>query len=164
MPKINFHPECDISRFMEAADEYKKIWDEDGDKITETIERISGSVFRADLYNAIILDNKPSSSYPIILRSSYPFEQKKSTLIHELCHKVIKLNDEMKASSLENHKILNLILYDIWVELYGKEFADDAVTRERVWEGVYPEAWDHALAFTKEQRQEEYQKFIDSIK
>jgi hypothetical protein len=65
MLQINFHPEADIPRFIEAAEEYKKIWGEDGEKIKETIEKISGFKFKADIYNAIILDNKPSASYPL---------------------------------------------------------------------------------------------------
>lgn len=164
MLKIYFHPECDISRFIEGVEEYKKIWAEDGEKITEAIKKISGLNFRADTYNAIILDNKPSGSYPLVLLSSYSPEKKKSTLVHELTHKVIPRNDAMKASEVENHKILNLILYDIWVELYGKEFADNSVTGELAWGDTYKQAWDFTLALTKEQRITEFQKFLSSIK
>jgi hypothetical protein len=164
MLSINFHPECDIPRFTEAAEEYKKIWAEDGERITKTIQEISGYNFRAETYNAIILDNKPSASYPLILLANYSPEKKKSTLVHELTHKVIPRNEVMKASELENHKILNLVLYNIWTELYGKEFADNSVAGEFVWGDTYKKAWEYALALTKEQRLEEYQKFLSTIK
>jgi hypothetical protein len=162
MLNINFHPECDIPRFMEGAEEYKKIWKSDGEKIAETIKKISGFNFRADTYNAIILENKPSASYPLILLSSYSPEKKKATLIHELIHKVLPRNDAMKRSELENHKVLNLILYEVWTELYGKDFADNAVQGEFLFGDLYKEAWEYALSFTKEQKREEYQKFVGS--
>jgi Glu-tRNA(Gln) amidotransferase subunit E-like FAD-binding protein len=161
MLTINFFPECDIPRFVEGAEVYKQIWDTDGEKITETIERISRFQFRADVYNAIILDNKPSASYPLILLSSYTLEQKKATLIHELTHKVLRRTDAMKESELENHKVMDLILYEIWTDVYGEDFAKSAVEGEQIWSDIYTKAWDYALAFTKEQRKEEYKKYFD---
>jgi hypothetical protein len=164
MLTIHFHPECDIPRFIEGAEEYTKIWTEDGERVTEAIERISGFKFRADLYNSIVYGKDRSESYPLTLNCKYPPEQKKSTLIHELTHKVLPRNDVMKASELENHKVLNLILYDIWTDLYGKEFADNAVMGEHLFQPLYKEAWEFALALTKEERQQEFQKFLDSVK
>lgn len=163
MLNINFYPECDIPRFIEGAEEYKKIWKEDGEKIAEAIMRISGFKFRADTYNAIILDNKPSSSYPLILLSSYSHEKKKSTLIHELTHKVLPRNDAMKESELENHKVLDLILYEIWTDVHGEDFAKIAVEGEKTWSDTYVKAWDYAVSLTKEQRREEYQKFLIAV-
>ncbi len=163
MLKINFYPECDITRFIEGSEEYQKIWETDGDKITNTIETISGFKFRAEGYNAVILDNKPSASYPLTLLSSYPFEKKQSTLIHELTHKVLPRNDAMKQDELENHKVLNLILYEIWTELYGVEFANNAIKGEVAWSDTYKEAWDWAISLTKDGRQEEYKKYLISV-
>jgi hypothetical protein len=163
MLKINFHPECDIPRFIEGAQEYEKIWKEDGEKITKTIESISGFQFRAEEYNAIILDNKPSGSYPLILLSSYSLEKKQSTLVHELTHKALRRNEAMKQSELENHKVLNLVLYDIWTELYGSEFADNAIKGEAIWSDIYKESWDWAMAFSKEERRDEYKKYVASL-
>lgn len=160
MLNINFHPECDIPRFIEGTEEYKSVWKEDGERITKAIERISGRFFRAESYNAIILDNKPSASYPLILLSSYSLDTKKATLIHELTHKVLPRNDEMKASEIENHKVLNLILYEIWVDVYGENFAKNAVENERGWGDTYVKAWDYISTLTKEQRQERYKEFI----
>lgn len=164
MLEIKFYPEAGIPRFIEAAEEYTKIWNEDGKRITEVIEIMSGSSFRADMYSAIILDNKPSSSYPLILRSSYTLIQKKATLIHELTHKVIQRNDDMKVSELENHKVLDLILYDIWVAVYGESFADASVEDEKVWSDTYKDAWNYALSFTKEERVKRYNEFLVSPK
>ncbi len=164
MLNVHFHPECDIPRFIDATEEYKKIWEEDGEKIAEAIERISGFKFRADLYNAIILDNKPSASYPIILLSSYSPEKKKATLIHELTHKVLPRNDAMKESEIENHKVLDLILYEIWTDVYGEYFAKTAAEGERVWGDTYIEAGAYALSLTKGDRSERYQEFKDSFK
>ncbi len=163
MIHINFYPEANIPRFIEAAQEYTNIWKEDGTKIANTIEQISGFKFRAEVYNAIILDNKPSGSYPLTLLSSYIPEQKKSTLIHELTHKVLPRSPQMKESEIENHKILNLILHDIWTELYGKEFADNSVKGELEWGDTYIQSWNYVLGLSKEERAKKYREYVESI-
>ncbi len=162
MPNINFHPECDIPRYIEAASEYTKIWKEDGDMITEVIERVSGFKFRADLYNAIILE-KFSHSLPLTLRASYPTEQKKSTLVHELLHKVLVRTEKMQTSELENHKILDLILYDIWTELYGEDFAKKSMDAEKLFNDIYSEAWIFAMNLSKDERRIQYNNFLNLV-
>jgi hypothetical protein len=94
---------------------------------------------------------------------THSLEQKKSTLIHELTHKVLPRNYLMKESELENHKVLDLILYDIWTELYGKEFADNSVEGEHSWSDIYVQAWGFALGFTKEEREEKYKNFTSNL-
>lgn len=163
MLKIDFYPDCDIPRFIEAAGEYQKIWQEDGNKICNAIEKITGLSFQVDLINAIVLEKK-SESHPLTLRASYSKETKKATLIHELCHRIIPRTTSMKDSSLENHKVLDLVLYDIWLEIYGKEFADQSVTEEgNMFGSTYKEAWESALVYNKDERQAEFKKMVGRL-
>ena len=56
------------------------------------------------------------------------------------------------------HKHIDLVLYDILVELYGKDLAKKEIDFEiSLWAGKdispYKNAWDWAMAMTKEERQ-----------
>lgn len=161
MLEIKFHPDSDKQEFIEGAKEYQDIWDKEGAKIVETMERISGLKFTEKVINAITFEGI-SRRYPLCLRSSYSHEIKKATLIHELGHRLLTGNGiveagDPKTQALKTHKCLNLILYDIWEELYGEEFAKRSVEVE--WHDrppFYKEAWDWALSFDKKTRQAEF--------
>jgi hypothetical protein len=55
---------------------------------------------------------------------------------------------------LDEHRVLFLILYDVWERLYGKGFADEQVEVEKRRRGVYDyaAAWEWALAQSQEER------------
>jgi predicted metal-dependent peptidase len=86
------------------------------------------------------------------LRASYPAEVKKATLIHELLHRM--LGRVRTTTEIDEHRKLFLVLYDIWVSLYGKEFADRNVAVESLRKGLYDyeTAWKWALAMSPEER------------
>ena len=52
----------------------------------------------------------------------------------------------------DDHKYLFLWIYDVWVKLYGREFADGQVAVEKQRGRMYPAAWDFALSFSPESR------------
>ena len=61
------------------------------------------------------------------------------------------------------HKHIDLILYDIYVELYGENFAKKEIAYEiSLWTGKgispYKIAWDWVLSMTKEKRQKIWKK------
>ena len=74
-------------------------------------------------------------------------------LVHELGH---RMNAQLRrrTKDLDEHRLLFLYLYDLWVELYGKEFADREVAFERTLKGLYDydAAWTWTLSMTAEQR------------
>jgi hypothetical protein len=78
------------------------------------------------------------------LRASYPADTKKATLVHELGHRL--QTGVARRSGTDEHETLFLWLYDVWVDLWGREFADAQVLVERARRGPYPAAWDAALA------------------
>jgi hypothetical protein len=169
--QINFYPEHDNPEFEKDAKEYAKIWEKEGNKITETIEKISGLKFKEKIINAIIYD-RGSESSPLSFGANVPIVRRKGTFVHELCHRLIFGNNVLikSANMLQSwdsnmHKQLDLILYDILIELYGEDFAKDNIDYEiSLWRGKdispYKIAWDWALAMTKKERQKLWKKSL----
>src|SRR6185295_12070096 len=125
-----------------------EIWAREGAKITAAMEAASGLKFEDREVKARVLEVASSSGYgviPMTLRASYPPDTKKATLIHELGH---RLENELFPQDEDDHKYLFLWIYDVWVTLYGREFADAQVAIEKRRGGMYPAAWEFALSFT----------------
>ena len=152
---IRFVPQSDS--FAAAAREYERLWGAEGDRIIAVMERVSGLTFVYPQYadtaiTAVVLEAPSYSGYrdgTMQLRASYTTDTKKATLIHELGH---RLQAGLFRHDEEEHGPLFLWLYDTWVALYGKEFADAQVLVERQRGGPYPKAWDDALALTAQMR------------
>jgi len=169
--QINFYPEEDNPEFEKAAEEYAKIWKEEGNKIVTAIEKVGELKFKEKIINAIIY-NEISFSVPLKLQANNSMEHKKGTLTHELCHRLVVGNNiTLKSGKTYNswtmavHKHIDLILYDIYVELYGETFAKKEIAYEiSLWTGKgispYKTAWDWALSMTKEERQKLWKKIL----
>lgn len=171
MLKINFYPESDNPAFEKASAEYRKLWEQDGNRIVSAIENISGLKFKEKFINALVFDDV-SYSVPLQLTANITLERKRGALVHELCHRLV-VGNNIKVKSGKNynswifaiHKHINLILYDIWVTLYGENFAKREIKYEiSLWdrEGVSPYkiAWDWALSMTKEERAKKFKEYI----
>ena len=97
------------------------------------------------------------------LRASYDDETKKATIVHELLHRISadymlpfpEPNDDL---SLAIHKQIYLVLYDLWVQLFGKVAADRQLALESSRSLIYKNAWEWALGLSKEQRAERFAK------
>jgi hypothetical protein len=156
--RIALEPESD--QFSEAAHEYEIIWVAEGSKIITAMEAASGLKFEDREVKAIVLEVSSDSGYketPMHLRASYPMDTKKATLIHELGH---RLQSDLFHHDEDDHKYLFLWIYDVWVQLYGREFADAQVAVEKRRGRMYPAAWDFALSFTPEQRAAKWKKTV----
>jgi hypothetical protein len=128
VPRLEFVPENE--RFASAVGEYERIWAADAERIARTMEEMSGLAFTDTAITAIVYEGVSSSGYrdtPMRLRASYSLGTKKATLIHELGH---RLQSSLFRRQDEDHAPLFLWLYDTWVRLYGKEFADAQVVVE----------------------------------
>ena len=161
---INFYPESDNDLFKKAAKEYSDIWKKDGNNIFDEIQKISRLKFRTKEINAVTFEGH-SYSIPLRLRSSYPQTQKKAVLIHELCHRLLVDNNfyifDYKNLSEDIHKILNLILYDIWVNLLGEKKANVSKDIEIGYgDPAYKNAWEWALSFDKETREKKFKEMV----
>jgi hypothetical protein len=155
---IRFQPESD--RFVDAAREYEVLWTREGVKITAAMQAASGLKFEDREVRAVVREAASYSGYkemPMVLRASYPLDTKKATLIHELGH---RLQSELFQPGEDEHKYLFLWIYDLWVSLYGREFADAQVAVEKERGRMYPAAWDFALSFTPEQRAAKWKETV----
>lgn len=155
MLNITFIPESED--FSRAAKAYADIWGNDGKRLIENIEKAVGKKFKEINIEGTVFEGI-SQSNPLKLRASYDDNTKKATLVHELLHRIsaeymFKLPDKNEDLSLGLHKQIDLVLYDLWTELYGREFADEQVTIESKRTPVYKEAWDWALSFHAHDRQ-----------
>lgn len=142
--KINFY--TNNSEFNNAINEYKSIWNEEGESIVKSIEEISKLKFKNEDIEAEIFEGI-SISHPLRLRASYSGDVKKATLIHELLHILFVDNDiKIEGGSLEIHKELFLILYDVWAKLYGDDFMKRMIEEESKRTLMYQEAWNWVLS------------------
>jgi hypothetical protein len=152
---IHFEPQSPTEAFVKAAAEYDALWKAEGPRMVEAMERVTGLPFEEREIRAIIYEGASfsgSGARPMQLRASYPAEVKKATLIHELLHRM--LGGVKATGEIDEHRKIFLVLYDIWVTLYGKEFADRNVEVESRRKGLYDyeSAWKWALTMSAEER------------
>jgi hypothetical protein len=158
VPRLEFVPESET--YAAAVGEYERIWATDAARIVRTMQDVSGLTFTDTAITAIVFEGVSSSGFrdtPMRLRASYPLDTKKATLIHELGH---RLQSPLFRRQDEEHGPLFLWLYDVWVALYGKEFADAQVLVEKRRRGPYPRAWDEALALSPGERAERWEAIV----
>ncbi|MDZ7786195.1 MAG: hypothetical protein U5L95_03680 [Candidatus Saccharibacteria bacterium] len=141
---------------MKAAKEYAAIWGQDGRKIISTLERITGLTFTDQEIEATVFEGI-SQSHPLKLRASYEMDTKRSTLVHELTHRLCtkentKFDDPNGDQNTEVHKIIFLVLYDALTELYGEEMAQKEVETTSGYSQSYRDAWDFVLGMSKQER------------
>jgi hypothetical protein len=156
--RLNFIPAAES--FAAAAREYEQLWAAEGDRIVRVMEKVSGLKFRDTAITVIVYEGVSFSGYrdrPMRMRASYPPDTKKATLIHELGH---RLQSGLFKRDEEEHGPLFLWLYDVWAELYGREFADAQVEVEKRRRGPYPKAWDDALALSPAERASRWRAIV----
>ena len=142
--------------FDEAAEEYRRIWAGEGERIAAALERNSGLVFPPNAIEALISQAPPMMAYDgrtLRLRASYSPAYKRATLVHELGHRLSFLLP--RTAELDDHRLLYLFLYDAWTDLYGEAFAQRMAGIESSIPGPYDyaAAWRWALSMTREERQ-----------
>lgn len=161
--KLNFTPEAE--KFAEAVKQYESIWASEGDKMVSALEAAAGMKFTDKEVKVIVYEGTSWSGFgdkPMKLRASYPADVKKATLIHELGHRLLARLPE--TPEMDAHRILFLILYDVWVKLYGKEFADQNVVIEQGRKGLYDyeAAWNWTLKLNEKERAARFKEFVNS--
>ncbi len=158
--RITFTPES--TRFAPAADEYRRFWEAEGDRITDALEAVSGLHFEENDIQAIVFEGASSSGFrdiPMRLRASYSPDDRKAAMMHELGH---RLEGRFFRKGEDDHPVLFLYLYDAWVRLYGQSFADKEIRVESARKGLYDyaSAWRTALSMTPAQRAAKWREFL----
>lgn len=157
---ITFTTEEENQSFSAAAEEYRRIWTDEGEHIIRTMEQVSRLTFPERNIKAEIYEGRSLSGWggaPMKLRASYTADVKKGILVHELGH---RMNAQLKKrpKDLDEHRLLFLYLYDLHESLYGKEFADSQVAFEKTLTGSYDYdgAWNWALGMSREERSSKF--------
>jgi hypothetical protein len=141
-------------RFGPAADEYRALWEMEGSAIAAAMESATGFSFPQASVEAIVSETPPMTAFhgrEMRLRASYSPAYKRATLVHEMGH-LLALSLP-RTAGVDDHRLLYLFLYDVWSDLYGRDFADHMVRIERRIGSQYDAAWGWALAMTREERQ-----------
>ena len=151
--------------FAEAAEAYRRIWVSEGSAIVDTMERVTSLTFLERHVSAVIFEGTSHSGMgdgPMYLRASYPADVKKATLVHEHGHRLI-VQLGTRPADLDEHRVLDLFLYDVWEVLWGRDLADQQVTFESGLRGLYDyeAAWKWALSLSKAERAS---RFADIVK
>jgi hypothetical protein len=162
MLQINFYPESDKQKYIQATNEYQLIWKKDKIKILELIKKYSGIDFKTKVINAIIFDYI-SSSMPMNLEEKLTYNQKEAVIVHELLHRLLVDNNfqiPYKENSAKTiHQIIDLILFDIWTDLFGEIKAKENIKHEISYGDLnYKNAWKWALSFSKDERKNKFEK------
>jgi hypothetical protein len=159
-PQIDFEPES--PRFVAAAEEYRAIWRAEGERISTALEQATELQMEAGPIRAIVFNGVSSSGYPgwpMRMRADLAPDTKRATLVHELAHRLIS---PITPRRFDDHPIIFLFVYDVWVQLWGKEFADAqvAVESQRTGRYDYAGAWRDALALGADGRKQRWSQFL----
>lgn len=157
MLNISFLPESDREDFSNAIAEYTEIWKTDGERIVTTLEKYAGLSFQEKTINALVFESKfQNHSVPLILRAGLNRILKQTTLTHELGHRLLfrQMPGMKDRSRLDVHKLLYLILGDVFVELFGQEIFLYAQQRDEEVGGDYRAAWEWVKVMSLKERTE----------
>lgn len=170
VPQVKLSFVADSEQYAQVAKQNQTTWNTEGQGMMQAMEEVSGLKFEPIDIQVIIRAGPSvtgSRNGPMRLNVRYPLRM---TLLHELGH---RLNGQITnpkkergglEAALEEHKFLYLYLYDVWVKLYGKSFADSSVTAERKWKdlGLYfiDSAWEWALSMNQQQRASKLKELI----
>src|SRR5262245_678449 len=128
------------------------------------MERISGLRFEPGPVPVTVYEGTSFSGQrggpPMVLRASYPEPTKRGTLVHELGHR-LAADVPFKG---EHQELMFLFVYDAWVDLWGKPFADEQVTVESQRRGLvdYEGIWKKTLAMSQTERASRLQQILKS--
>jgi hypothetical protein len=160
--ELNFTASAD--GFRAATDEYRAIWAKEGPRIVASMERITGLGFEPGPVPVTVYEGTSFSGQrggpPMVLRASYPEPTKRGTLVHELGHRLVA-DVPFKG---EHHELIFLFVYDVWVDLWGKPFADEQVAVESQRRGLvdYEGIWKKTLAMSQTERASRLQQILKS--
>ncbi len=151
-PEVAFIPYS--AAYEYAANAYRAIWEEDGERIVAALESRTCLHFPESSVAATVEDAASHSGgpdRPMRLRASYILNTKKSTLVHELAHRHLWQLVE-RLDDIDGHMTLYLVLDRVWADVWGEDFANDRVQGESLWDADYAAAWAWARSLSSQER------------
>jgi len=148
--------------FRAATEEYRTIWAKEGSRIVAAMERATGLRFEpgpieVSVYEGVSYSGERGGR-PMELRASYPEATKRATLVHEMAH---RLAADVPFTG-DHHELIFLFVYDVWVDLWGQQFADEQVKVEAQRKGLvdYEGIWKKTLALPTSERARRLQQIV----
>lgn len=141
--------------FEAAAGEYRTIWEKDGPRIIEALGRYSGVDIPDARIRVIVFEGVSNSGRrggTLRLRASYSESVKRATIVHELLHRYLDEVDGLAGCYPEVHDVMAVILFELWSELWGREFAMEQARVESARSRRYADSWSRALASGQPER------------
>lgn len=161
MLKITFRAEQDYPEIQTAVEHYSKLWDEIGSTVLRAAKQVSGLGFQSKQLEAIVYDGV-SQSHPLKLQATTNHQRSRGDLVHELMH-ILLTDNNIHSDVIDDpnhtrraHKLLDLILFDVYVGVFGREFAREQVALERSQSPDYEQAWDWVLAMGPAERKTKF--------
>jgi len=153
--------------FSAARNEYEQIWAAYGSRMIAVMELASGLRFVYPQYadTAIVVTVREEAANSgfrdrsgIVMRASYSADTKRTTLMHELGHRLMA---GLFRREEDEHYQLFLWLYDAWILMFGRDTADEQVAIEKRRGERYVTAWNRVLALSADQRAEAWRRELD---
>jgi hypothetical protein len=166
MLELRFVAESDEPELHTAVAHYQMIWREFGATIVTAAKKITGLEFPMSSIKATV-HNGHSKSHPLTLQATTNRQRSRGDLVHELMH-ILLVDNNIHSDVIADdgnhgervHKLLDLILYDVYVEVYGHTFARDQVALEKSQNSDYKEAWEWTLNMTPAERKSKFQQIV----
>ena len=161
----------DDNKYNMHCMEYKILWSIEGEKIQKAFKKMVTLPFKEKEISLLInsgvnFSNDSGKTEESIMNFRYNNRCKLGTILHELSHRIVMeyslFEKAKKVYNLEDiHELIDLFLYDVIVELYGKEAADLRVEYESNFEDlIYKNSWNKALSFSYEERQSMLKRIV----
>lgn len=166
MLHITFIAEANDQKLMEAEVAYERVWASHGASIITAYEAVTGFDFPVSTLHAVI-HHDISQSNPLKFQAHTEDSYRIGDMIHELGHIAIVngptvkyIPDEADDELTRTHKVLYLILYDVLIQVMGRDFADWEIEREKHFSQPYATAWNWALAKDHQERQSMFRQLV----
>lgn len=155
-PRLSFR--ATAPEFEAATEEYRALWAAEGERMISALLERSGMRFPVDAVDVQVMESASwAGTDRMGMRASYPPETKRGTLVHELGHILVGTRVPRGPDGepvVDEHRVLFLFLYDAWVDVWGREFADGQVVVESRRRGLvdYEGIWRAVLSLSAEER------------
>ncbi len=155
---LHFHPEADRQELVGAADEYRAIWGADGDRLVEALTQISGLGFKGGFVHALVHAGD-TTTFPLLFKADLAPKLKRAALSRHLTRRLLADNGldgpkKQERSEFASHANVNLILLDAWHQVWGEDFAHEAIAAESQAAPVLRRAWQLVLTLGPRGRQQ----------
>jgi hypothetical protein len=147
--------------------EYEALWTSYGKKIKEAFNKVVGLPFKEEIVKAIVGDYESnfagkSIHDPMLFR--YSVRHKLGTILHELSHRLLlEYSFEYDGIVSNDHELIDLFLYDVIEESFGKSAADERMNYELTFlEVEIVSSWKKIMCNSFVERQRLLKKIIDN--